>query len=104
MLWSQKRLALALGSRNPAALFVAAAVVGGALLVTWSVSRSIIGGASPILGSWPVALTDTPAAEASVTTTFDINAALRAAPSDAPVQNAGVIGCTYVLTDGHRCD
>jgi membrane protein implicated in regulation of membrane protease activity len=104
MLGSQKRLAVVLGARNPAALFIAAAVVGGSLLVTWSVSQSIVRGASPFSAFWSMTLTGVPAATASVATTFDINAALRAAPADAPVQNAGVIGCTYVLTDGHRCD
>ncbi len=104
MLGSQKRLAVVLGARNPVALFIAAAVVGGSLLVAWSVSQSIIRGASPILAFWSATLTGVPAATASVATTFDINAALRAAPADAPVQNASAIGCTYVLTDGHRCD
>ena len=96
--------AVALGSRNPVALFIAAAVVGGSLLAAWSVSQSIIRGASPILAFWSATLTDVPAATASVATTFDINAALRAAPADASAQSASVIGCTFVLTDGHRCD
>ena len=104
MLGSQKRLAVVLGSRHPVALFIAAAVVGGSLLVAWAVSQNIIRGASPFLAFWTTTLTDMPAATASVATTFDINAALRAAPADAPAQNASVIGCTYVLTDGHRCD
>ncbi len=107
MLGSQKRLAVALGSRNPVALFIVAAVVGGSLLAAWSVSQSIIRGTSPILAFWSTTLIDVPAATAStasVATTFDINAALRAAPADAPIQEASVIGCTFVLTDGHRCD
>ena len=104
MLRSHKRLAPALGARNPVALFVAAAVVGGSLLVAWSVSQRIISGAPPILALWTTTLPDTSAATASVTTTFDVHAALRAAPTNAPVQNASAIGCTYVLIDGHRCD
>ena len=104
MLGSQKRLAVALGSRNPVALFIAAAVVGGSLLAAWSVSQSIIRGASPVVAFWTTTLTDAPTTKAGVATTFDINAALRAAPADAPTQDASVIGCTFVLTDGHRCN
>jgi len=104
MLGSQNRVAVVHGARNAVALFIAADVVVGSLLVAWSVSQSIIRGASPFLAFWSATLTDVPAATASVATTFDINAALRAAPADAPVQNASAIGCTYVLTDGHRCD
>ncbi len=96
--------AVVLGSRTPVALFIAAAVVGGSLLTAWSVSQSIIRGTSPILAFWSTVLTDMPAATASVATTFDINIALWAAPADAPTQGASVIGCTFVLTDGHRCD
>jgi hypothetical protein len=104
MLRSQKRLAVVLGSRHPVALFIAAAAVGGSLLAAWSLSESLIRTVSPILAFSAVTLTDAPTATAGVATTFDINAALRAAPADAPAQNASVIGCTYVLTDGHRCD
>lgn len=104
MLRPQKRSILVLGSRNPAVLFVAAAVVGGSMLAAWSVSQRIIGGTSPVLALWTVTPLDVPAAQARVTTAFDINSTLRSAPADAPVQHAGVIGCTYVLTDGHRCD
>ena len=104
MLRAQKRLAVALGSLHPAAMFVAAVVVGGSLLVAWSMSQSIIRGASPILAFWSTTLTDVPAARASVATTFDINAALAGASANAPVQHASVIGCTYVLTDGHSCN
>ena len=104
MIRSQKRLAAALGPRNPVAMFIAAGVVGGCLLAVWSLSQSIIRGTSPILAFSAVTLTDAPTAAPGVPTTFDINAALRAAPVNAPAQNASVIGCTYVLTDGHRCD
>ena len=104
MLRAQKRLAVVLGSRNPVALFIAAGVVGGSLLAAWAVSQSIIRGASPILAFWSTTLTDVPAATASVATTFDINAALAGASANAPVQHASVIGCTYVLIDGHSCN
>ncbi len=100
MMQSQKRLAVALGSRNPVAMFIAAGVVGGCLLVSQSIIRTV----SPILAFSAVTLTDAPTAAPGMATTFDINAALRAAPVDAPVQNASVIGCTYVLTAGQRCD
>ncbi len=104
MLRTHKRLALVLGARHPLALSVGAAVVGGSLLAAWSVSRIAINGVSPILAFRSLTLANAPAATASVTTTFDINAVLKRVPASAPVQNAGVIGCTYILTDGHRCD
>ena len=104
MMRSQRRLAVALGSRTPVAMFIAAGVVGGCLLAAWSVSQSIIRPVSPILAFSAVTLTDAPTAASGMATTFDINAALRAAPADTPAQAASVIGCTYVLTDGHRCD
>ena len=105
MLRSQRRLAVTLKSRNPVAMFIAAAVVGGSLIVAWPMSQSGVSGAtSAVLAYWTTMLTAAPTATASVATTFDVHAALQAAPKDAPVQNASVISCTYVLTDGHRCD
>lgn len=53
---------------------------------------------------WTTMLTSPPRTEASITDKFDIDDALRAAPRDAPIQDAGVIACTYVLTEGHRCN
>jgi hypothetical protein len=104
MVRPQKRLIVALGRWNPVALLIAAAVVGGSLLAAWSVSQSIIRAVSPILAFSTATLTDARTATAGVTTTFDVNAALQAAPANAPVQSARVIACTYILTDGHRCD
>ena len=43
MLLSRKRPGALLVPRNSAAMFVAAAAVGGALIVAWPVSESIVG-------------------------------------------------------------
>ena len=52
---------------------------------------------------WATMLTDPPKTEAGITDRFDINDTLGNAPKDAAVQDASVIACTYVLTEGHRC-
>ncbi len=52
---------------------------------------------------WATLVTNPPKTEAE-TAAFDIDVALKAAPKNAPLQDAGAIACTYVLTDGHRCD
>lgn len=52
---------------------------------------------------WATLVADPPKTEAE-TAAFDIGVALKAAPKDAPIQSASVVACTYVLTDGHRCD
>ena len=105
MLRTQKRLAVALGSRIRVAMFIAGAVVGGSLIVALPMSQSGISRAtSAVLAYWTTMLTAAPTATASVATTFDVHAALQAAPKDAPVQASSVIACTYVLTEGHRCD
>ena len=53
---------------------------------------------------WATMLTDTPKTEAGMADKFDINETLKTAPKNAPIQDAGVIACTYVLTEGHRCN
>ena len=53
---------------------------------------------------WATMLTDPPKTEAGVTDKFDINDTLRNAPKNVVTQEAGVIACTYVLTDEHRCN
>ena len=86
-------------------MFVAGAVIGGSLIAALPVLQSTVSGTtSAILAYWTTMLVEAPIARASVTTTFDINATLHAAPKDAPIQNASVIAYTFVLTDGHRCD
>lgn len=102
MLRSQRRLVTVPGLHSPRAMLVAAAVIGGSLLASWILSRIVVSGPSPLLALR--AQTVTPAVMASVTTTFDIHAVISGAPANAPVQHAGVIACTYVLKDGHRCD
>lgn len=53
---------------------------------------------------WTAMLTEPRRTEAETGVAFDVGQALETAPKDAPSQPAGVIGCGYVLTDGHRCD
>ena len=53
---------------------------------------------------WATMLTDPPKTEAGITDKFDINNTLQSAAKDASVQDASVIACTYVLTEGHRCN
>ena len=53
---------------------------------------------------WATMVTTPPKTEAGITDKFDINETLRTASRDVPVQDASVIACTYVLTEGHRCN
>ena len=53
---------------------------------------------------WATMATTSPKTEASITDKFDINETLRTSSRDVPVQDASVIACTYVLTEGHRCN
>jgi hypothetical protein len=53
---------------------------------------------------WAAMLTDPPKTEAQTRSAFDVSETLKTAAKDAPTQDAGVIACTYVLRDGHRCD
>ena len=53
---------------------------------------------------WATLVTDPPKTEAETMIPFDINVALKTAPQDAPIQDGSVIGCTFILTDGHRCN
>ena len=53
---------------------------------------------------WATMLTDPPKTEAGITDKFEINDTLRTAPRDVAIQDASVIACTYVLTEGHRCN
>ncbi len=53
---------------------------------------------------WAGMLTDPRTTEAETGPAFDVGQALKTAPRDARTQSANVIGCGYILTDGHRCD
>jgi hypothetical protein len=53
---------------------------------------------------WARMLIDPPKTEAKAMIPFDVNEVLKTAPQQASIQDGGVIACTYVLTDGHRCD
>ena len=53
---------------------------------------------------WATLVTDPPKTEAETMIPFDVNVALKTAPKDAPIQEAGMIACTFILTDGHRCN
>jgi hypothetical protein len=53
---------------------------------------------------WATLVTDPPKTEAETTAKFDIGETLKTARQDASIQDTNVIGCTFVLTDGHRCD
>jgi hypothetical protein len=53
---------------------------------------------------WATLVTDPPKTEAETIGKYDVGEALKTASSGAPLQDAGVIACTYVLTDGHRCN
>lgn len=52
---------------------------------------------------WTALVAEPPKTEAETLAKFDIGETLRTAWRDASIQDAGVVGCTYVLTDGHRC-
>ena len=52
---------------------------------------------------WAMSVTGPHTTEAETMARFDVNEALTSAPEHAPIQEAGVIACTYVLTDGYRC-
>ncbi len=53
---------------------------------------------------WATMLTDPPKSEADTIVRFDVNKALQDAPKDAPIQNANVVACTYVLADFQHCN
>ena len=53
---------------------------------------------------WATLVTDPPKTEAESMIPFDINETLRTASEDAPIQDGSVIACTFILTDGHRCN
>ena len=53
---------------------------------------------------WATMLTDPSKTEAETRAAFDVSEALKTASKNAPTQDASVVACTYVLTDGHRCD
>ncbi len=53
---------------------------------------------------WATILTAPRTTEAARPATMDLVEILRTAPKDAPIQDASVIACTYVLTEGHRCN
>ncbi len=65
---------------------------------------SVAAFALAVAAFWATMLTDPPKTEAGITDKFDINDTLQTAAKDAPIQDAGVIACTYVLTEGHRCN
>lgn len=66
-------------------------------------SLSIAAAALAAVAFWATLVTDPPKTEAETIAKFDIGEALNSARQDVPIQDAGAIGCTYVLTDGHRC-
>lgn len=53
---------------------------------------------------WATLVSDPPKTEAEAIAKFDIGETLKTARQDASIQDASVIGCAYVLKDGHRCD
>ena len=53
---------------------------------------------------WAGMLTGPQRTEAETGPAFDVGQVLETAPRDALTQPANVIGCGYILTDGHRCD
>ena len=53
---------------------------------------------------WATMLTSPPTTEATPTRGIMSAEIDRNAPKDAAIQDAGVIACTYVLTEGHRCN
>ena len=53
---------------------------------------------------WATLVTNPPKTEAETMIPFDVHAVLKTAPKDAPIQEAGVIACTFILADGHRCN
>ena len=52
---------------------------------------------------WATMLTSPPVTEATTVRGITSAEIERAAPKDAPIQDARAIACTYVLTDGHDC-
>jgi len=52
---------------------------------------------------WATMLTSPPVTEATTTSGIMSAEIERSAPKNVPIQDAGVIACTYVLTDGHNC-
>ena len=53
---------------------------------------------------WATVLSSPPVTEATTVRGITSAEIERSAPKDAPVQDARVIACTYVLTDGHSCN
>ena len=53
---------------------------------------------------WATMLTSPPVTEATTISGIMSAEIERSAPKNVPIQDAGVIACTYVLTDGHHCN
>lgn len=68
------------------------------------IGLSVAASALAAVAFWATLITDPPKTEAETMVRYDVAEALKAASRDAPVQGAGVIACTYVMTDRHRCD
>lgn len=68
------------------------------------IGLSVVASALAAVAFWATLITDPLKTEAETMVKYDVAEALKAAPGDAPVQDAGVIACTYILTGRHRCD
>ena len=53
---------------------------------------------------WATMLTSPPVTEATTIRGIMSAEIERSAPKNVPIQDANVIACTYVLTEGHRCN
>ena len=53
---------------------------------------------------WATMLTSPPTTEATPISGIMSAEIERSAPKNVPIQDASVIACTYVLTEGHRCN